>query len=395
MAQSRRQNKRLGIYVHIPFCRKKCAYCDFYSYCPHDARVYEAYADAVIAHMKSYRDVGVDYAPDTVYIGGGTPTSMPPEEMLRILHGIRSSFRVVKNAEITMECNPATADMQTLRRYRRVGVNRLSIGMQSSNENELRALGRIHSFGDVKRTVRDAREARIDNINLDLMYGIPFQTFDSWRDTLRRAVALRPEHISLYCLKLEAGTPMCENASRYVFPDDEMQFAMYSHAISYLASCGYEQYEISNFARRGFECRHNLKYWQCEEYLGFGPSAHSYFANVRFSFKPSVSEYIKNVVGGARGALTDEYEQIPARERLGEYVMLRMRLNAGIDRAEFFRTFGKDFDRLFGQKLARYVKGGFVKDTGGAYRFTTSGMFVSNYILSDILDFDADGHFLL
>ena len=389
----RKQNKRLGIYIHIPFCRRKCAYCDFYSYAPRDPRVYESYADAVIAHMRSYRTVGADYAPDTVYIGGGTPTVMPQEQMLRIIRGLRSSFRLQKSAEFSMECNPATVDYDALRRYRRAGVNRLSIGMQSANENELKVLGRIHKFNDVRYTVKAAREAKFENISLDLMYGIPYQTFDSWAETLRRAVSLKPEHISLYNLKLEEGTPLYNNAGAYQFPEDEMEFAMYSHAIAYLAQNGYRQYEISNFARPGFECRHNLKYWHCEEYLGFGPSAHSYFADVRFSFKRSISNYIKNVIGSARDELTDEYEHIPLRERLGEYIMLRMRLNEGIDGKEFFRLFGRDFEMTYGGKLLKYVKGGFIDASNGVYRFTTAGMFVSNYILSDILDFDADGHF--
>ncbi len=395
MQLNRRQSKRLGIYIHIPFCRQKCAYCDFYSYPPHDERIYESYVDAVISHMKSYKSVGADYSPDTVYIGGGTPTCLPPEEMLRLIRGIRSSFRIQKDAEFSMECNPATVDYDTLRRYRRAGVNRLSIGMQSSNEGELRALGRIHTLREVRDTVRAAREAKFTNINLDLMYGIPYQTMQSWDETLHRAVALKPEHISLYNLKLEEGTPLYKNASNYVFPDDETEFAMYTRAISYLASCGYRQYEISNFARPGYECRHNLKYWKCEEYLGFGPSAHSYFADVRFSFKKSVSNYIKSVRGVTNDEMTDDYEQIPLRERVGEYIMLRMRLCEGIDPREFFRTFGKDFESLFGSKLMRYVKGGFVDVSNGTYRFTPSGMFVSNYILSDVLDFDADGNFVI
>lgn len=388
-----RQNKRLGIYVHVPFCRRKCAYCDFYSYPPRDPRVYTAYVNAVISHMKSYRTVGADYAPDTVFIGGGTPTVLPPDEMLRLIRGIKSSFHLQKGAEFSMECNPATVDYETLRRYHRAGVNRLSIGLQSSNENELKILGRLHSQREFDKCFREAREAGFDNINIDLMYGIPYQTFDSWAETLRFAVSRSPEHISLYNLKLEEGTPLAKNAASYQFPDEDMEFAMYSYAIDYLAKHGYRQYEISNFARPGRECMHNLKYWHCEEYLGFGPSAHSYFADVRFSFKPSVSNYIKCIEGRTNEEMTEEYEEIPLRERLGEYIMLRMRLTEGIDTREFFRVFGRDFGMTYGGKLRPYIEGGFVDNTGGSYRFTTAGMFVSNYILSDILEFDANGHF--
>lgn len=388
-----RQHKRLGIYIHIPFCRRKCAYCDFYSYSPRDTRVYTAYTNALLAHMKSYRTVGADYSPDTVFIGGGTPTVLPPEEMLRIIRGVKSSFKLVKDAEFTMECNPATADYETLRRYRRAGVNRLSIGLQSANIHELQALGRLHSLREFDDCFRDAREAGFDNINIDLMYGIPYQTRYSWAQTLEFAVSRSPEHISLYNLKLEPGTPLAENASDYIFPDEDSEYAMYSYAVRFLASRGYAQYEISNFARPGRECLHNLKYWHCEEYLGFGPSAHSYFTDVRFSFKPSVENYIKCIEGRINDEMTEDYEEIPLRERLGEYIMLRMRLTEGIDKREFFRVFGRDFEMTYGSKLQKYIAGGYVENTGDRYRFTTAGMFVSNYILSDILEFDADGHF--
>ncbi len=388
MIMGRRQNKRLGIYVHIPFCRSKCVYCDFYSYAPRDTRVYAAYTDALINHIKSYRVAGGDYSPDTVYIGGGTPTVLPEEDMLRLLRAIRSTFRLSKTVEFTMECNPATVSFETLRKYRRAGVNRLSIGLQSIHPRELSALGRIHTLAQFEECYRMAREAKIENISVDLMYGIPFQTMDSWLATLRYVVSLRPEHISLYNLKLEEGTPLYDTAPSMPMPDDELEFAMYSTAIDLLAANGFYQYEISNFSRDGYESQHNLKYWHCEEYLGFGPGAHSYFKDIRFSYKRSVSNYIKCNSGQSDEEMTDEYEEIPLRERLGEYIMLHMRLNEGVDTRKFFMTFGKDFDRIYGARLARYVKGGLVEYNNGRYRFTRQGMFVSNYILSDILDFE-------
>lgn len=389
----RRQSNRLGVYIHIPFCKSKCAYCDFYSYSPKDTRVYTAYTDALIKHISSYRVAGGDYAPDTVYIGGGTPTVLPEEEMMRILRAVKSAFRLQKNAEYTMECNPATVSLSVLKKYRRMGVNRISVGLQSAHEHELKALGRIHSLKEFEESYRIIREAKFDNVNVDLMYGIPYQTVDSWMATLRYVVSLRPEHISLYNLKLEEGTPLYAAAPSMPRPDDETEFAMYSLAIDFLAANGYKQYEISNFAREGFESRHNLKYWCCEEYLGFGPGAHSYFKDIRFSYKRSVSNYIKCCQGVGEEEMTDEYEEIPLRERLGEYVMLRMRLTEGIDTRKFLMLFGKDFERTYGKKLAKYIKGGLVEYENGHYRFTRSGMFVSNYILSDILDFDADGNF--
>lgn len=393
MLTRRRQSNRLGIYIHIPFCKSKCAYCDFYSFAPKDGRVYGAYTDALIKHITSYRVAGGDYAPDTVYIGGGTPTVLPEEDMLRILRAVKSTFRLQKNAEYTMECNPATVSLSMLKKYRRMGVNRISVGLQSAHEHELRALGRIHTRRDFEESYRTIRDAKFDNVNIDLMYGIPFQTLDSWIATLKYVVSLAPEHISLYNLKLEEGTPLYNTAPSMPRPDDETEFAMYSTAIDLLAANGYKQYEISNFAREGFESRHNLKYWCCEEYLGFGPGAHSYFKDIRFSYKRSVSNYIKCCLGVGNEEMTDEYEEIPLRERLGEYVMLRMRLNEGIDTRKFLMLFGKDFERTYGKKLAKYIKGGFVEYENGYYRFTRTGMFVSNYILSDILNFDASGGF--
>lgn len=383
----RRQSKRLGIYIHIPFCISKCAYCDFYSYAPRDTRVFSAYVDALISHMQSYRVAGGDYSPDTVFIGGGTPTVLPEEEMLRLLKAIKTTFHLQKNVEFTMECNPATVTLPMLKKYRRAGVNRLSIGLQSANQNELSALGRIHNISQFEESYKIAREAKIDNISIDLMYGIPYQTLDSWMTTLRYVVSLCPEHISLYNLKLEEGTPLYANAANLPLPDEETEFAMYSYAIDFLAQHGYKQYEISNFAREGYESQHNLKYWHCEEYLGFGPGAHSYFKDIRFSYKRNITNYIKCNNGVSDEEMTDDYEEIPLRERLGEYIMLHMRLTEGVDVRKFFMLFGKDFEREYGVKLHRYVKGGLVEFVNGCYRFTRSGMFVSNYILSDILDF--------
>ncbi len=383
----RRKSQRLGIYIHIPFCLSKCVYCDFYSFAPRDTRVYGAYTDALIAHMSSYRIAGGDYAPDTVYIGGGTPTVLPEEDMLRILRAVKSNFRLSKTVEYTMECNPATVSLHMLKKYRRMGVNRISVGLQSAHDHELRALGRIHTRAEFEESYKIIREAKFENVSIDLMYGIPYQTLDSWMATLRYVVALRPEHISLYNLKLEEGTPLYAIAPNLPRPDDETEFAMYSSAIDFLASCGYKQYEISNFAREGYESRHNLKYWCCEEYLGFGPGAHSYFKDIRFSYKRNIGNYIKCNLGQSDEEMTDEYEEIPLRERMGEYIMLRLRLCEGIDSRKFLSLFGKDFGMTYGKRLEKYIKGGLVEHRDGRYYFNRQGMFVSNYILCDILDF--------
>lgn len=393
----RGHGKRLGIYVHIPFCASKCSYCDFYSYVPKSAGVYSKYIDTLIRHMESYKAACADYSPDTVYIGGGTPTVLPPEDFLRLIKAIKHNFHLQKYPEFTVEANPKTVDFETLTRYRRAGVNRLSMGLQSANKAELEALGRIHTPADFEESFRAAREAKITNINIDLMYGIPYQTYRSFMNSLQFTLRLKPEHISIYGLKLEQGTPLAASVASgaYPMPSDEMQFAMYRDAIDILAKNGYVQYEISNFARPGFECRHNIKYWRCDEYLGFGPGAHSYFNGYRFSFKRSISSYMRGVNYVSKEEMTDENEIIPLRERVGEYIMLRMRMTSGVDSREFFRLFGKDFTRTYGKKLERFVPGGYVKVENGVYSFTPAGMFVSNYILSEVLSFNADGTFML
>ena len=389
-------HKRLGIYVHIPFCRSKCAYCDFNSAPPESDELVTRYIDALIAHMESYKAVADAYEPDTVFIGGGTPTSIPPEELFRLIKAIRKNFNVVKNAEFTIECNPATASYSTLARLHRMGVNRISFGLQSAHENELKALSRCHTRKDFARSFKMARDAKFDNINVDLMFGIPYQTRESLLHTLRYVTGMRPDHISLYDLKIEPNTPFGKNFDKIkpLLPDEDTEADMYLDAVDFLAHRGYAQYEISNFARDGKMCAHNLKYWDCDEYLGFGVSAHSYFNGSRFSFTPDIKKYIEGVtVPESKIRLTDECEEIEGRERIGEYIMLRLRLAAGIDEREFMRRFGISFERMYGEKCRFFIQTGYMTAKNGIYSLTPAGMFISNYILTEILDFADLGRF--
>ncbi|MCD7775930.1 MAG: radical SAM family heme chaperone HemW, partial [Firmicutes bacterium] len=346
--------------------------------------------------MKQYRLAAGEYDVDTVYIGGGTPTIIPEEDMLRLIRAVKSCFHITDNAEFTIEANPATVSAEVLASYHRAGVNRLSIGLQSANESELRALGRIHSLDDFAKSYSAARDAGFRNINVDLMFGTPYQTFYTWKHSLEYVVSLkpRPAHISLYNLKLYSDDPKDSGFStieelKAKLPDEDVEYMMYDYAVKYLSSMGFHQVEISNFARRGCEPRHNLKYWRCEEYLGFGPGAHSYFDNIRFSYKKSVKSYIDcNLNPDSTDELIDECEEITTRERLGEYVMLHLRLTEGINADTFLATFGRSFESLVGDRMDEYLKGGFMRYDGKAYSFTPKGMFVSNYILSDILGTD-------
>ena len=314
------EKESLGIYIHIPFCLSKCAYCDFNSAPAGSPEVITSYIDALIAHMESYRKAASQYNVDTVFIGGGTPTSIPPEELFRLVRATKRIFRVSKGSEFSIECNPATASYPTLAKLHRMGVNRISIGLQSPHENELKALSRCHTRADFTNSFNMAREAKFDNINVDLMFGIPHQTPATLAHTLRYITAIRPDHISLYDLKIEPNTPFGRNyySIAPLLPSEDDEADMYLNSVSFLRSCGYNQYEISNFAREGKECRHNLKYWNCKEYLGFGVSAHSFFNGNRFSFTPSLEKYIKGVtLPDSKISITDEFEEISSRERMG------------------------------------------------------------------------------
>ncbi len=379
---------RLGLYFHIPFCRAKCAYCDFYSFVPNDEALMERYVNALALHMQSYRDGAKDYLADTVFIGGGTPTALPTELLVKLIRTVKKNFTVTKGAEFTIEANPATVDVGMLNRLRRAGVNRLSMGLQSANNEELAALSRIHKREDFAASFRAARRARIDNINVDLMFGIPYQTKRSLLKTLHYVVRLGPEHISLYDLILEPSTPLARRAPGLPMPTDDEEADMYLAAVEFLAQNGYAQYEVSNFARPGYQCRHNLKYWNCEEYLGIGASAHSYFRDSRFSFVRDIKKYMHGVeVPASRVKITDENDVVSPRERMGEYIMLRFRLAAGLNDREFTRRFGASFSQTYGKKMIPYINGGFATYKDGVYALTPQGMFVSNYILSDLLDF--------
>lgn len=383
--------KILGIYVHIPFCLSKCAYCDFYSFVPSGEEIMERYVNALLLHMQDYRESAAEYVCDTVYIGGGTPTTLPTELLVRLIKGIKKNFSLTREPEFTIEANPATVTPDMLKRLRRAGVNRISFGLQTGDNRELKMLSRRHDRRDFEISYRMARDAGFENISVDLMFGIPGQTMDSLMRNLRYATRLGVEHISLYDLKLEPGTPLFVNRANFTFPDEDTEADMYLRAVEYLNSEGYLQYEISNFAIPGRHSRHNLKYWNCYEYLGFGPGAHSYFNNNRFSYGRSIEKYITGVEQPLSAVdIIDSSEEITPKERLGEYVMLRLRLSAGVKFDDFRFRFRTDFEDMFGRKLTPYLKGGYMVKRENSIALTSKGMFVSNYILSDLLDFDSD-----
>ncbi len=389
--------KKLGLYIHIPFCKSKCAYCDFCSTDQITAsshRVPEAmkqYVRALKNHMRILSERTTQYNVDTVFIGGGTPTALPAKLLLDIVKEVKRDFYLDENYEFTVEMNPATANKSLLKKLRRSGVNRLSIGLQSAHNHELAALSRIHTVGDFSEAFQTAREAGFDNINIDVMYGIPEQTKDSFLDTLAFVASMKPEHISMYNLRIEDGTPFGERRHMLPLPDEDIECDMYFEGIAYLESQGYHQYEISNFAKERMECRHNLKYWHGEEYIGCGVAAHSYFGGNRFSFKRSLSEYnaaLQNAGHHLPKSLLDETYRVDKKEEVAEYIMLRLRLAEGIDTADFQTRFGSDFDTVFANKLKVYLDHDYMRCENGRYFFTPKGFFVSNFILSRIIPFE-------
>ena len=289
--------KRLGVYIHIPFCASKCGYCDFYSLAGCDDKM-SAYEEAVIAHLQESDHAMAPYQIDSVYFGGGTPSYFGAKRICGIFRALKDMGRVRRDSEVTMEANPDSMRRDELKMLRREGVNRISIGMQSANSDILKLIGRRHNFRQVQMAVKAARDAGFDNLSLDLIYGLPSQSKADWVDTLSKAMELKPEHISCYGLKLEEGTPMYrEYFGSPLIPDDDTQADMYLYAVEKLERYGYKQYEISNFAIPGYESRHNLKYWRLGDYMGFGPGAASGVGNLRYTYVRDLKAYMDGVAG--------------------------------------------------------------------------------------------------
>lgn len=375
--------KPLGLYIHIPFCKQKCAYCDFYSLSGSESRM-DDYTDALCAHLAETAPFAAGHTVDTVYFGGGTPSYLGEKRLIQILKVIFKKYRVAKDAEITLEANPDSAgDWKALKALRKAGIDRLSLGMQSACDAELREIGRVHTMDQVRAAVEAARKAGFDDLSLDLIYGLPHQTLEQWQKNLAAAVDLAPEHLSCYGLKVEEGTPLFARRETAGLPGDEEQADMYLHTVEYLAGRGYRQYEISNFAQPGRESRHNLKYWLLEEYAGFGPGAHSDFGDVRYAYDRDLEGYIRGVRDGT--PMLSESERIPPLERDTEWVMLGLRTVRGLDPREFETRFRRRF-ACFLPFLEQCRQAGYAVQTEGRWRLTPQGFLVSNQIIGGMLD---------
>ena len=374
-------NGNLGVYFHIPFCRSKCAYCDFCSTSSWDDKRMDAYLEALIRQLEDFFLPGGRYPVDTVYIGGGTPSVFGGKRLARLLKALEKRVTLARSCETTVEVNPESADKALFKTLKSAGVNRISMGVQTADDAQLKRIGRIHTFVKAQEAVELCRKYCTDNISLDLIYGLPEQTMESWLNSVDAICALQPRHISCYALKLEEGTPLWRENP--VLPDDDMQADMYLATVERLAGKGYAQYEISNFAQKGFRSRHNSRYWDLSDYLGFGCAAHSFYGGKRFSFTSDIDAYIRGMNG--QQAIVEDADEEAFTDRVGEFIMLALRTCDGIDENAFYSRWKREFTP-FASRLEPYIKTGHVQRDAGRWHLTPKGFLVSNAIIVDVLD---------
>jgi len=378
---------RIGLYLHIPFCLRKCRYCDFLSFACSDEKALSEYTAALIREIRIKSTECPYKIADSVYIGGGTPSILSAEDISRIMDSLYENFTIDDDAEITIECNPATATEEKLRAFRESGINRISIGVQSWDNSVLRLMGRAHDKNDAFTAVRSAKKAGFDNINLDLMFGIPGQTMKMWRDSIRQCIFLRPQHISLYSLQIEEGThfyKMIYEDHLLSEPSEVIDRKMYHDALLMLEDAGYDQYEISNAALPGFESRHNLKYWSYMEYMGLGLGASSFIGGVRYKNCSNMIEYLDYIKEGEAPVKEENIEKYTARDEMGIYTFTALRKSEGVDLKEFERIFGKEFFSIYDPSLIN-VYFGYLDYDGERLRLTDRGRDISSRIMTEFV----------
>ena len=366
-----------GVYLHIPFCKSRCSYCDFATDVYRDSASVERYVDALCEEIPGTTGGGTLI--DTIYFGGGTPSLLSPQQVERILSSVEAYFDVSVAAEITMEMNPATVSPETLAGYRSLGVNRASFGVQTFNDRDLKLLSRGHDANDARSTFRMLRAAGFDNVSFDLIAGLPGQSLEDWKSNLEEAVAMAPEHLSLYLLEIHTGTPLAEQirAGRRQMPDEDLAAEMYELMIDRLANAGYRQYEISNFSKPGFEARHNSKYWQLEPVLGFGVSAHSFDGRERYANERDTAKYVEMIESTGSAEVMREDIDIAS-----EFVFLGLRMEYGIDLAPFAQRFGFDLVEKYRPEIDRLTDTGLLYIAEGKLRLTRKGKLFSNEVFA-------------
>lgn len=369
----------IGLYIHIPFCRGKCPYCDFYSFAGSGVQM-EAYNDALIAAIGSWAEK-ISRAVDTVYLGGGTPSCFGTQRLHRLLEAVHTRFCVAPDAQITLECNPrdlgGTTPLLDLVSLRAAGVNRLSLGVQSAVQAERESLGRSSNIAAVETAIQRAKDAGLQNISLDLMLGVPHQTQQSLHSSIEWIRRMQVQHVSAYLLKVEEGTPFAKQHLQLPLPDEEAQSELYLSACAWLEEAGFAQYEISNFARPGFASRHNLRYWDCREYLGIGPAAHSFLAGKRFFYPRDFDAFLRGEPPQADGDGGD----------FAEYAMLRLRLTQGLCQKQVQQRFGHPIPQGMLSCAQSFVHTGHITADADGFALTRAGFLLSNSILARLLEF--------
>jgi len=374
-----------GVYLHIPFCKSRCSYCDFATDVYKSGEIVDRYVDALTSEILAAHDEknppanagGSDLSIDTIYFGGGTPSLLTPLQLEKILSAVDKQFAVQPEIELTVEMNPATVTLEKLKDYRSLGVNRASFGVQTFDDTELKRLARGHNADDARMTFRLLRDAGFENISFDLIAGLPRQTLADWERNLDEALTLQPEHLSLYLLEIHDGTPLATQVrdGRQPMPDEDLAAEMYELMLDKVTAAGYAQYEISNFARTGFESRHNTKYWRLEPVYGFGVSAHSFDGSQRYANERDTAKYVSLIEGS--GGADVMREQIDAAS---EFIFLGLRLNKGIDAAEYKTRFGIDLHQKYSAELKEIRDAGLIETDGRNFRLTRRGMLFSNEV---------------
>lgn len=373
-----RKDTSFELYIHIPFCVRKCAYCDFLS-APGSEEAKAFYTKALLREIEAVKTEKREVS--SIFVGGGTPSALSPSLMGDIFEKIHESFSVAQDAEITIEANPGTLSKEKLFLYKNAGINRLSLGLQSPEAAELKSLGRIHTYEEFLESFSLAREAGFQNINVDLMCALPDQTYEGWIRNLRTVAALHPEHISAYSLIIEEGTPFAKR--KLNLPDEDIEYRMYEDTAGILAEYGYEQYEISNYAKKGLACRHNIGYWTRKEYLGLGLGAASLWGNQRFSNTSDFSEYLND--SGSPEKIRENRETLSLEEEMSEFMFLGLRMTEGVSKAEFQESFGTPIESVYGKVLDKYKSVGLLEEKEGRIFLTRAGIHVSNGVMAEFL----------
>lgn len=376
--------KDLGLYIHIPFCVKKCEYCDFLSWNAEEEE-WQQYVAALLSEIESYREFAKGYRVSTIFIGGGTPSVLLPKQMEDILQKIYEIFELERRAEITIEVNPGTVDEEKLQCYKENGVNRLSMGLQSVKDEKLRLLGRIHTYQEFVESYELARKAGFDNISIDLISSVPGQTLQEWKEELETAAAQNPEHISVYQLIIEEGTPFYEKYAEHpeLLPDEETSREIYLWTGKFLKEAGYEQYEISNYAKPGKESRHNLKYWERGDYLGLGLGAASMVRNIRMSNTKDMRTYLERC--DKPKTMREDVQFLEEPRQMEEFMFLGLRKTRGVSKKEFKRIFGREMDMVYEKALHKCLENGMLLEHKDRIFLSEEGTLLSNMVLSEFL----------